>query len=130
LTAHTPLPGAKGLSPITSERLVRIYGGQAADIIKLSEEKQELKEVFDQETGAIAAEVVFAFRKENAQTLSDCLMRRTMVGLNTSAGLNAVESAAQIAQKHLGWREARMAQDIEAYREYVRRFHPAAMRQS
>ncbi|MEO7971395.1 MAG: glycerol-3-phosphate dehydrogenase C-terminal domain-containing protein [bacterium] len=75
-----------------------------------------LDEVFDPETGAIAAEVVFAFKSELAQTLSDCLLRRTMVGLNSTCGLDAVEAAAAIAQQHLGWSASRANQEIAAYR--------------
>ena len=75
-----------------------------------------LGEVFDPETGAIAAEVVFAFKYELARTLSDCLLRRTMVGLNSTCGLDAVAAAAGIAQKHLGWSASRADREIAAYR--------------
>jgi glycerol-3-phosphate dehydrogenase len=75
-----------------------------------------LGEVFDPETGAIAAEILFAFKFELAQTLSDCLLRRTMVGLNSTGGLNAVEAAASVAQRHLGWTASRVAREIAAYR--------------
>jgi glycerol-3-phosphate dehydrogenase len=140
-SAETMLPGAEhilGGSQITHERrnpelsdrsverLFRIYGLRVVEIVKLVEGDPKLKDVFDQETDAIAAEIVFAFNFEMAQTLIDCLFRRTMVGLNASAGLNAVDAAARIAQTHLNWSEARMAKEIEAYREYVRRFHPTA----
>ncbi len=77
--------------------------------------------MFDEETGAVAAEVVFAFKQEFAQTLSDCLLRRTMVGLNSTCGLNAVEKAAGIAQKYLGWSDQRVAAEIDAYRREVNR---------
>jgi glycerol-3-phosphate dehydrogenase len=81
-----------------------------------------LAEVFDAETEAIAAEVIFAFKHELAQTLADCLLRRTMVGLNSDCGLNAVEAAARVAQKDLGWSEDRVAAEIASYRDYVSRF--------
>ncbi len=145
-SAQTPLPGAEGpivsefqfdlerhnpeLSDKSAERLFRIYGIRAFEIARLVEANPKLKDVFDQETGAIAAEIVFAFRTEMAQTLSDCLLRRTMVGLNSSAGLDAVESAARIAEEHLGWSEVRMAHEIETYREYVRRFYPLVVRKT
>jgi glycerol-3-phosphate dehydrogenase len=80
-----------------------------------------LDEVIDRETGAIAAEIVFAFKHELAQTLSDCLLRRTMVGLNSTCGLDALEAAARIAGKHPGWSEDRMAQEIARYRMEISR---------
>ena len=78
--------------------------------------------MFDPETGAIAAEVVFAFRVEMAETLCDCLLRRTMVGLNSFAGLNAVEAAAQVARQYLGWSEEKIVEEVASYREFVARF--------
>lgn len=122
LTAITPLPGASSFQPGSlNERLFRIYGTRAAEILKLAEAKPELAQVFDKETGAIAAEIVFAFKHELAQTLTDCLMRRTMVGLNSSCGLTSVENAADIAQRHLGWTRERTEQEIRSYRTYLAR---------
>ena len=87
----------------------------------LFRQEPSLAESFDSETGAIAAEVVFSFKQELAERLTDCLLRRTMVGLNSSCGLNAVEAAAYVACKHLGWPEVRAEEEIAAYREEIRR---------
>jgi glycerol-3-phosphate dehydrogenase len=98
------------------------------EIVKSASEGTALLEIFDEETGAIAAEVVFAFKRELAQTLSDCLLRRTMVGLNSNCGLDAVESAASVAQKHLGWSESRAHQETDAYRKEISRRFPRVTR--
>jgi glycerol-3-phosphate dehydrogenase len=95
---------------------------RAAEVLELTVADPFLVEVFDDETQAIAAEVIYAFRNEMAQTLADCLLRRTMVGLNSTCGLNAVELAARIAQKHLCWSESRVAEEVSSYRKYVERF--------
>ena len=135
-TAEVALPGAAAaelgalrddikldarLSETTREHLLRTYGLRASLILTLVDEDESLGQVFDEETGAIAAEVVFAFKHELAQTLSDCLMRRTMVGLNSTCGLEAVEAAARIAERYLGWTHDRAAQEIETYREEISR---------
>jgi glycerol-3-phosphate dehydrogenase len=96
--------------------------------LQLASEGTALLEIFDEETGAIAAEVVFAFKHDLAQTLSDCLLRRTMVGLNSRCGLDAVEAAANIAQKHLGWSESRAHQETDAYRKEISRRFPRTAR--
>ncbi|MFN2493744.1 MAG: glycerol-3-phosphate dehydrogenase, partial [Pyrinomonadaceae bacterium] len=136
-TAEVPLPGAavpdlqafrtdfeqhSDLSPEISSRLLRIYGSRSLEILKLIGEEASLADACDVENGAIAAEVIFAFTDEMAQTLSDCLLRRTMVGLNSLCGLNAVEAAAGIARRHLGWSDERTAAEISSYRDYVSRF--------
>jgi glycerol-3-phosphate dehydrogenase len=112
----------RGLPEAISNRLLRIYGVRAAGVLKLTAADALLVEVFDDETQAIAAEVVYAFRNEMAQTLADCLMRRTMVGLNSARGLEAVEPAARVAQEYLGWSEDRVSKEVSNYRKYVERF--------
>jgi glycerol-3-phosphate dehydrogenase len=136
-TAQTPLPGANtsdseafekdfkqhcGLPEAKSDRLLRIYGTRSLIVSNLIAQDVSLAEVFDSETGAIAAEIVFAFKHELARKLSDCLLRRTMVGLNSTCGLNAVEAAGRITQKHLAWSENRIEQETAAYRKDVARF--------
>jgi len=140
-TDQVPLPGAatpesisnfadfckdfkqdSGLPEEISKRLLRIYGTRSAAIVKLVADDSSLADVFDAETQAIAAEVVYAFERELAQTLSDCLLRRTMVGLNSTSGLSAVAAAAIIAQNHLGWSKDRVAEEVSSYRKYVERF--------
>jgi len=138
-TAFAPLPGApcgnmadygehfaahSPLAPPINERLLRVYGARAAEILELCDARPTLREIFDEETGAIAAEVVFSFQNELAETLADCLLRRTMVGLNSTVGLNAAVAAARIGREHLGWDQARVDEEIAAYRRYVRRLHP------
>ena len=91
------------------------------EVLKVVNDDKSLGQVFDSETGAIAAEVPFAFRHELAQTLSDCLLRRTMVGLNANRGLDAVAAAGTIAQKYLGWSDERVRQETEAYRQEISR---------
>ena len=111
----------------TTNHLLRVYGTRACEVLELVRESAELVEIFDDETGAISAEVVFSFRVEMAETLADCLLRRTMVGLNRNAGIGADEAAARIAQKHLGWTEERATREVEDYREYIKRFYPRIM---
>lgn len=136
-TATTPLPGAavadfeafaaefKSQSPLPSksnERLLKVYGARAPEVLRLTLDDAELRGPISDETGSVGAEVVFAFRNEMAETLVDCLMRRTMAGLNSRNGLDAVEAAASIAQKFLGWDDERAAREVEDYRRYVGRF--------
>lgn len=136
-TADEPLPGAavedfdafrrdfaarSTLSPTSTARLLKVYGVRATEVLRLAQGDAELSQVISEETGSIGAEVVHAFREELAETLADCLMRRTMLGLNGSVGLDALERAAHIAQKFLGWDDERAADEIESYRRHVERF--------
>src|SRR6266516_2439121 len=142
-TDKVPLPGAvtpdftsfreefkasSGLPARTSDRLLRIYGTRAREVLKLAVKDPSLADTFNQDADAIAAEVVFSFTHEMAETLSDYLLRRTMVGLNSACGLDAVDAAAKIAQESLGWTEDRVQQEKADYRTYVARRCKGAFR--
>jgi glycerol-3-phosphate dehydrogenase len=110
------------LPPASTARLLKVYGVRASEVLRLAQTDAELSQVISEETATIGAEVVYAFREEMAETLADCLMRRTMVGLNGQVGLDAVERASHIARKFSGWAEERASREVEAYRSYVGRF--------
>ena len=74
------------------------------------------------ESGIIGAEVLFGFRRELVQKLADVLLRRTMVGLVPSVGLDVDEAAAKVAVKHVGWSEVLAKIEVEDYRNYVEIF--------
>ncbi|HVF49148.1 MAG TPA: glycerol-3-phosphate dehydrogenase [Pyrinomonadaceae bacterium] len=137
-TAREPLPGAatvggedfksfcarfKAESPLhahASERLLRIYGTRAADVLATARDESALLAPLSEATGAIGAEIIFSFRQEMAGTLTDCLWRRTMSGLSSaSAGFAEAEAAARIAQQHLGWDAPRAAREVADYRSYA-----------
>lgn len=131
-TATTPLPGAdtanyarfaddftatdEVLPRTVRARLTSIYGTRAAAILALAAANPALSEIIDPETNAIAAEIVLAFRDEHATTLTDVLLRRTMLGLAAHAGIGPDERAARVAQQFLAWTTNRAAQEVAAYR--------------
>ncbi|HEX4992460.1 MAG TPA: glycerol-3-phosphate dehydrogenase/oxidase, partial [Rubrobacteraceae bacterium] len=146
-TSKVPLPGGEtddfeafaarfkatsGLTDELSERLLKLYGVRALDVLEVAGEDPSLRMPLGPsasvESGIIGAEVLYALRRELAQTLSDVLLRRTMVGLGPTVGLDVDEAAAQVAVKHEGWSEERARNETEAYREYVERYKPKFMR--
>lgn len=149
-TARAPLPGAKlsdepgdtdfaafqarflaeaNLSDVSAAHLLRVYGTRAVEVLAVADELGDprLRRPFDPATGAIGAEVVFACRREAAETLADVLLRRTMVGLGPDAGVGADEAAAAVARRHLGWDEARVGREVADYRAFVARYRPRSL---
>jgi len=146
-TSKLPLPGGEtedfevfaarfkatsGLTEELAERLLKLYGVRALDVLEMAGEDPSLRMPLGPsttvESGIIGAEVLYALRRELAQTLADVLLRRTMVGLGPNVGLDVDEAAAQVAVKHEGWSEERARNEVEAYREYVERYKPKVMR--
>ena len=125
-TAQEPLPGAKGLIPElkavsekTALRLQGLYGARAGDVLAVALDQPELLTVMDQDTGAIGAEFVFAVRYEWARTLSDILLRRTILGRRRNRGEHLLEAFRTIARRDLGWSESKIKKDIDEYRAYI-----------
>lgn len=139
-TASVPLPGAPAnlgsfarefhearpawLSEQSAHYLVRIYGSRATSVVAMAEANPELREVISPLTGAIAATVAFAFAEEHARTLTDVIMRRSMLGYNADAGFDALDAAARIAQATQGWSDERTRAEVTAHQNYMKRFLP------
>ncbi|HSK63954.1 MAG TPA: glycerol-3-phosphate dehydrogenase/oxidase, partial [Pyrinomonadaceae bacterium] len=113
-TAKIPLPGAVdfiGVDPC--DRLQRIYGSRANQVVELAKMLGE--------PNTFSAEIVFAFEHEFAQILSDCFLRRTMIGLNADRGLSEIQAAADVGKRFLGWTEERAVREVECYRTEISR---------
>jgi glycerol-3-phosphate dehydrogenase len=118
-----------GLPRRTVEHLLRVYGARAPEVLATAT-TPDLREMFDPLTGAIAAEVLWAFREEGARTLADVIARRTMTGLGPDAGIGADVAAAKIARDTLGWDAGKVDMEVDAYRRWVSRYRPRALEQA
>jgi glycerol-3-phosphate dehydrogenase len=111
----------------TANHLLRVYGLRAVEVVEMAGADPLLLEPFSEETGAVGAEILMAFNKENARTLADVLLRRTMAGLGPSLGIGADVRAASICRRYLGWDEERAAEEVGNYRTYVQRYRPKSL---
>jgi glycerol-3-phosphate dehydrogenase len=145
-TDEVPLPGGatgdfksfaarfkatSGLTDELAERLLKVYGVRAPEVLDEAGDDHSLRVPLSPsatvESGLLGAEVLYAFRHEMAQTLSDVLLRRTMVGLGPRVALDVDEAAAQVAVRHLGWSQERGDREVREYRAFVRRYKPKAL---
>ena len=103
-------------------RLIGIYGSRASDIVALGRDDPALLEPIDPVAGVIGAELVFTYVHEFARTLTDVLIRRTMIGLNADSSSHIAERAADVLATRLGWDRARRDREVEDYRRYTKRY--------
>jgi glycerol-3-phosphate dehydrogenase len=138
ITGTVPLPGASetdltniyqelinntSFSELTIGHLLRVYGVRALEVVKIANKYPELEEIIDSESGAIGAEILFAFQYEFAQRLTDCILRRTMIGFGKNMGLGVIEAVIKIVQRYIGWDVRRAEAERLSYQNYIKRFH-------
>jgi glycerol-3-phosphate dehydrogenase len=147
-TDKVPLPGGavddyeafaadfkatSGLTDVLADRLLRLYGARAPEVLEEAGDDPSLRVSLAPEpsvgTGLMGCEVLYAFRREMAETLADALLRRTMVGLGPNVALDVDEAAASVAVEHLGWTEERAKEEVENFRRYVERYRPKSFRE-
>src|SRR4029079_585537 len=113
---HEAFSRESGMPLRSAEHVLRIYVARAREVLAKAG-GAELRDVFDPWSGAIAAEIRWAFEKEGARTLTDIIARRTMTGLGPDAGRKAAAAAAAIGRSALGWDAARAQTELEGHRD-------------
>ncbi len=88
------------------ENLAKNYGSRMEEVLELAEQDPKLLDRLSDRFPDIAAEVVYAVRNEMALTLDDVLFRRTGLGTIGTPGEAAVQRAADLMARELGWSNA------------------------
>jgi glycerol-3-phosphate dehydrogenase len=68
----------------------------------------------------LLAEVVHAARHEQARGVGDALLRRTRLGLTAARAVTDAQTAERVARAmapELGWDDARVSDELEAWRD-------------
>ena len=118
-TAQVPLPGGEtavsadrlsGVEGAPAERLARLYGAEASEVVSSAGEG-----------GLLAAEVRQAVLREGALRLEDYWARRSSrAWFDHDAGLPVLTQAADVMANLLGWDDSRKATEINNCREIDR----------
>lgn len=118
-------PGAAaslGVDEAVLSVLLGRYGGEAAAVAGLIEQRPELAEPLVPGLPYFAAEAVYAVRYEMAEHLDDVLSRRTRaLLLDATAARSGAAVVAALMAAELGWDEQRTAAEIASLDEAVDR---------
>lgn len=138
-TRQTPLPGAQGIQdfktyrqthvhqavasygvpPETAAHLIDVYGSRYGEVLALADRHPEWKEPLLPGSPVLKAQVAFAVKHEWARTVDDVLRRRIGNGFDEDAGVRAAEPTARVMGLLLGWDEARIRQETDAYLQRI-----------
>lgn len=113
-----------GLDQATIKTLAPLYGSQIVPLLAAGDTSARLRLRLPGERPLIGAQLVYAFEHEQAQSLTDVLMRRTMTSFQPQRGLDTIHGAAEFVGQYYGWDENRIRQEIERYVETMNRLLP------
>jgi glycerol-3-phosphate dehydrogenase len=119
------LPESPALDTASREHLAGRYGHAAEEVLRLVEADVELGRRISPELPDIAAEATYAAGREQAGSVGDVLLRRTRLGLLDARALSAAGApgpalVARAMAGPLGWDDARVEREAEAWRELAR----------
>lgn len=117
----------ESINETTGRHMISLYGTHARDILKIGVREDGLENVCSHGPD-IRAQIIFAVRYEWAKTLTDVMLRRTPIGLNTCLGMDACETVAELMGNELGWNVQKKQDEINDYKKYVTRRLLAHMR--
>lgn len=113
-----------GLGADTGEHLARAYGEDASHVVAAARQDAALSSRLMEGHPYIWAEVEHAVRAEMALTLDDVLIRRLHLFYEAvDGGLSIAPAVARrmAAMDGIGWNDAEIARQVDAYAESVRR---------
>jgi glycerol-3-phosphate dehydrogenase len=115
------LPQVDGVDDESRALLVHRYGYAANDVLAAAQERPELAQRIVPELPDLLAEAVIAVRAEQAQSVGDVMLRRTRLGLLagpavSEEGSGPARAVAQAMAAELGWDDARVERELDAWR--------------
>lgn len=135
-TRTAALPGAPGepaesldvsapwLAELSQQRIVRVYGALAGELLEKATSSPTLQEVVDVATGALAVEVWWAIHHEGAKTLGDIVVRRMATFINGRAGLDSARAISDLLVKWGDWSPERGEKELDDYIQWIARYTP------
>ncbi len=119
-TARTALDKTAILSAEGLDRVIEVYGGRGSELAALCEDEPALAWALDEQRRVLAAEVPFAMRNEFAQSLTDIVFRRMMIGFDPDQARGLYEEIAALAAAEAGWSPEQTKQQLDELAEYAK----------
>ncbi len=95
----------ESISSASARHLINTYGSRWQEISEIAREEASLKEKLCEHNPHIKAEIVYAFKKEFASSISDFMFRRTWIGYSRCKGKDCLGAVSEIMSQYLGFDE-------------------------
>lgn len=112
LSIHGNMPA----SEVDRSSHLYVYGSDISGIKALQQERPEYAEKIHTNHEFTVAEVVWAIRKEMAETIEDVLARRVrLLFLDARAAIDSTRKVAQIFANELGWDKQKIEKEVQDF---------------
>jgi glycerol-3-phosphate dehydrogenase len=112
-----------GISVETLDRLVSLYGSRYTEVLDYLKKDRRLRERVCKTQPDIMAEVIHAVEKESALTLSDFMIRRSLIAFRECEGLDCCSKVAIKMGQALHWSSREVSSQIRAYKNEIEMRH-------
>jgi glycerol-3-phosphate dehydrogenase len=112
-----------GISVESLNRLVSLYGSRYTEVLDYLKKDRRLGERICKTQPDIMAEVVHAIEKESAITLTDFMIRRSLIAFRQCEGLDCCRKVARKMGAILHWSSRKAAEQVNAYKKEIAMRH-------
>ncbi|WP_299492378.1 glycerol-3-phosphate dehydrogenase [Acaryochloris sp. IP29b_bin.137] len=95
------------------------YGSYAVKVLALVDQTPELAEPIMPSLLDIKAQVVYAVQSEQAHTLVDICVRRTILVMQTNYGFDVLPAVTAILKQYCHWSDADCDRQVQNYHHYI-----------
>jgi len=103
--------------------LVSLYGSRYREVLDYVKKDKRLREPICRTSPDIMAEVTHAVEKESALTLTDFMLRRSLIGFTQCEGLDCCVKVAEKMGKILRWSTREVSSQVSAYKKEIAMRH-------
>jgi glycerol-3-phosphate dehydrogenase len=108
-----------GISVETLDRLVSLFGSRYTEVLDYLRKDRRLGEQICKTQPDIMAEVVHAIEKECAATLTDFMIRRSLIAFRQCEGLDCCGNVAKKMGAILHWNSREVTEQVNAYKKEI-----------
>jgi glycerol-3-phosphate dehydrogenase len=112
-----------GISAEVLNHLASLYGSRYREVLDYVKNDKHLRERICRTNPDIMAEVTHAVEKESALTLTDFMLRRSLIGFTQCEGLDCCSKVAKKMGKILRWNAREISSQIRAYKKEIAMRH-------
>jgi len=112
-----------GISAEELDHLVSLYGSRCSEVLEYVKRDKQFSGRICETNLDIMAEIIHAIEKESALTLTDFMLRRSLIGFRQCEGLDCCKKVAQEMGEILDWSDHEVASQMQAYEKEIAMRH-------